>query len=58
MAEQSLTSGQVAAAQLGRFLARKGDGEPGTETPRRGLQRVDDIAEAFRLFRAIYKLQS
>jgi hypothetical protein len=34
-------------AQLGGFLGRKGDGEPGTETLWRGLQRLDDIAEMY-----------
>jgi hypothetical protein len=31
-------------AQLGGFLGRKGDGEPGTQTLWLGLQRLDDIA--------------
>lgn len=39
-------------AGLGGFLGRKGDGEPGTETLWRGLQRLDDIAEAYRVFRS------
>jgi len=43
-------------AQLGGFLARKSDGEPGTETLWRGLQRMDDIAAAFRSFRAAYPM--
>lgn len=30
-------------ASLGGFLGRKGDGEPGTQTTWRGLQRLDDI---------------
>ena len=30
-------------AALGSFLGRKGDGEPGTQTLWRGLQRLDDI---------------
>ena len=30
-------------AGLGGFLGRKGDGEPGTQTLWRGLQRLDDI---------------
>jgi hypothetical protein len=38
-------------AALGGFLGRKGDGEPGTQTLWRGLQRLDDIAEAYRVFR-------
>jgi hypothetical protein len=41
-------------AQLGGFLARKSDGEPGTQTLWRGLQRMDDITAAFRSFRTAY----
>lgn len=37
-------------ASLGGFLGRKGDGEPGTQTLWLGLQRLDDIAIAFRIF--------
>jgi hypothetical protein len=37
-------------AKLGGFLGRKGDGEPGTQTLWLGLQRLDDIAEAWRVF--------
>ena len=33
------------AKRLGGFLGRKGDGEPGTETLWKGLQRLDDITE-------------
>jgi hypothetical protein len=33
-------------AQLGGFLARQSDGDPGTQTLWRGLQRMDDIAWA------------
>ena len=43
-------------AALGGFLGRKSDGEPGTETLWRGLQRADDIAIAFRGFREAYTL--
>jgi hypothetical protein len=39
-------------AGLGGFLGRKGDGEPGTETLWRGLQRLDDIAEAYLVLRS------
>ena len=39
-------------AGLGGFLGRKGDGEPGTETLWRGLERLDDIAEAYLVFRS------
>ncbi|MGK5085141.1 IS4 family transposase [Bdellovibrionota bacterium FG-1] len=37
-------------AQLGGFLARKGDGEPGIVTLWRGWQRLQDIADAWLLF--------
>jgi hypothetical protein len=36
-------------AQLGGFLARKGDGEPGVQTLWRGLRRLDDIAATWLL---------
>jgi hypothetical protein len=42
-------------AGLGGFLGRKADGEPGTETLWRGLQRLDDIAEAYLVFRSAPK---
>ncbi len=41
-------------AGLGGFLGRRSDGEPGTQTLWRGLQRADDIAIAFGGFRAAY----
>jgi hypothetical protein len=34
---------RMMAMELGGFLGRKSDGEPGTETVWRGLQRLDDI---------------
>ncbi len=34
-------------AALGGFLGRKGDGEPGTQTLWRGLQRLDDITAMY-----------
>jgi hypothetical protein len=37
-------------AQLGGFLARKGDGEPGVKTIWRGLRRLQDMEEGARLF--------
>lgn len=37
-------------AILGGFLNRKSDGEPGTETIWRGLQRLDDITRAYIAF--------
>ncbi|NET62197.1 MAG: IS4 family transposase [Symploca sp. SIO2E6] len=36
-------------AQLGGFLARKGDGEPGVKTLWRGLRRLHDIAQTWLL---------
>ena len=38
-------------AELGGFLGRKGDGEPGSTTLTRGLQRLQDIATAFLIFK-------
>jgi hypothetical protein len=38
-------------AQLGGFLARKSDGEPGAETLWRGLQRLDAICIGWRAAR-------
>ncbi|EAR21258.1 putative transposase [Nitrococcus mobilis Nb-231] len=35
-------------AQLGGFLGRKGDGEPGTQTIWRSLQRLDDLTVMYR----------
>jgi Transposase Tn5 dimerisation domain len=43
-------------AQLGGFLALKSDGEPGTQTLWRGLQRMDEITAAFRSFRTAYAM--
>jgi hypothetical protein len=37
-------------AQLGGFLARKGDGEPGPLTLWRGLHRLNDLSAMWRLF--------
>jgi hypothetical protein len=45
-----------AVARLGGFLGRQADGEPGTQSLWRGLQRMDDITAAFRSFHTIYKL--
>lgn len=36
-------------AKFGGFLGRKSDGEPGTETLWRGLQRLDGMTEGWRL---------
>jgi len=43
-------------AALGGHLGRKSDGEPGTQSMWRGMQRMDDITAAFRSFRSAYKL--
>ncbi len=40
-------------AQLGGFLARKGDGEPGVKTLWQGLQRLHDITATWRLARTL-----
>jgi len=45
-------------AQLGGFLARTGDGEPGVKTIWRGLLRLDDIAATWLLARAWNEHQS
>ena len=38
---------RMMAMHLGGFLGRKSDGEPGTETIWRGLQRLDDVTEMY-----------
>lgn len=43
-------------AQLGGFLARKGDGEPGARTLWRGLQRVMDFVAGLRYAREVHAL--
>jgi hypothetical protein len=40
-------------ASLGGFLGRKSDGEPGTTTMWRGLQRLQDIAMGFTMFKSL-----
>jgi len=44
-------------AGLGGFLGRKGDGEPGSITLWRGLQRLHDIASAFLIFKQHHSIQ-
>ncbi len=44
-------------AELGGFLGRKGDGEPGSTTLARGLQRLQDIASAFLIFKQHHSIQ-
>ncbi len=41
-------------AMLGGFLARKGDGEPGTQSLWLGLQRLDDITEMWKVMTVIF----
>ena len=38
-------------ARLGGYLNRKGDGPPGAQVLWRGLRRLEDITEAYRIFR-------
>jgi hypothetical protein len=40
-------------AQLGGFLGRKSDGEPGTKSMWLGLERLDDITEMWRRFKGL-----
>jgi hypothetical protein len=40
-------------AQLGGFLGRKGDGEPGVKTIWQGLRRLHDIAQTWLLVSSI-----
>jgi hypothetical protein len=44
-------------AELGGFLGRKGDGEPGSTTLWRGLQRLHDIATGFLIFKQLHSVQ-
>ena len=44
-------------AELGGFLGRKGDGEPGSTTLARGLQRLCDIATGFLIFKRLHSVQ-
>jgi hypothetical protein len=46
----SLREATRMVAGLGGFLARQGDGEPGTQTLWLGLQRLDDIAAMYLVF--------
>ncbi|MGO8926285.1 MAG: IS4 family transposase [Limisphaerales bacterium] len=46
----SLRAALRMTASLGGFLGRKIDGEPGTQTLWLGLQRLDDITEAWKVF--------
>lgn len=46
----SLREAMRMVASLGGFLGRKGDGEPGTKSLWLGLQRLDDITVAWKIF--------
>ena len=46
----TLKAAIIMVATLGGFLNRKSDGHPGTETIWRGLQRLDDITQAYVAF--------
>lgn len=46
----TLRQAMVMVATLGGFLNRASDGDPGTETIWRGLQRLDDITKAYIAF--------
>jgi hypothetical protein len=46
----TLRQAVIMVASLGGFLNRKSDGQPGTETIWRGLQRLDDITKAYIAF--------
>jgi hypothetical protein len=46
----SLREAMRMVASLGGFQGRKGDGEPGTQTLWLGLQRLDDIVKAWKVF--------
>ncbi len=48
----SLTQAIRWLAQLGGFLGRKGDGDPGPMSLWRGLQRLSDLADAWLVFHA------
>jgi hypothetical protein len=48
--EPSLRETIRMVASLGGFLGRKGDGEPGTTTIWRGLQRLEDITSSYLIF--------
>lgn len=47
--EPTLREAMRRVAQLGGFLGRKSDGEPGTQTLWKGLQRLDDITDMYRV---------
>lgn len=47
--EPTLREAMRRVAQLGGFLGRKADGDPGAQTLWKGLQRLDDITEMYRV---------
>ena len=42
---------EIQALRCGTSVARKDDGEPGAQTLWKGLQRLDDITDMFRIMR-------
>ena len=44
----------ISVAKLGGFMARKGDGEPGSMTLWRGLLRLNDYVTALTIFSKTY----
>ena len=49
----TVIAGQL--GELGGFLGRKADGEPGTQTLWLGLQRLDDISAAWKIFSQLFR---
>lgn len=47
--EPTLREAMRRVAQLGGFLGRKADGDPGAQTLWKGLQRLDDLTDMFRI---------
>jgi len=45
-------------ASLGGFIGRKGDGEPGTTTMWRGLQRLQDITTGYVMFKSLHNARA
>jgi len=50
----SMKQATIWVAQLGGFLARKGDGDPGITHLWRGLRKLADMAEGARILDKIY----
>ncbi|NCO34721.1 MAG: hypothetical protein GW893_12790 [Armatimonadetes bacterium] len=63
LGKEATATGQTAAAaqeavrwiaSLGGFLGRKRDGEPGTTTMRRGLERLAALVEGWQLYQTMH----